>query len=58
LEQQFGFGQLGDRRYEQAAGQIACGSEEDHALDHQNVIPLLRPVDAHVAGQGSSGGQL
>ena len=32
--QQLGLGQLGDRRQQQAAGQIAGSSEEDHALDH------------------------
>ena len=29
-----GLGQLGHRRQQQAAGQIAGRSEEDHALDH------------------------
>ena len=32
--QQLGLGQLGDRRQQQAAGQITGSSEEDHALDH------------------------
>ena len=50
-----GLGQLGHRRQQQAAGQIAGRSEQDHALDH-GVTPFsARPGSSVHRGDGLAG---